>query len=94
VNPERAAEHLGPRQVRLLELQPRQVVHLHDRVLGAARVLTRQGAPLAVQTRVGVPLIDHHALPRTDTDESINYEMPISQGVTDDFVNIEVVCYR
>jgi len=69
-------------------------VHLHDRVLRAARVLTRQGAPLAVQTRVRVPLIDHHALPRTDTDESINYEMPISQGVADDFLNVEGFCYR
>jgi len=43
---------------------------------------------------VRVPLIDHHALPRTDTDESINYEMPISQGVADDFLNVEGFCYR
>jgi len=68
-------------------------VHLHDRVLRAARVLARQGAPLAVQTRVGVPLIDHHALPRTVSDEIISYEAQVSQGRSDDFLNYDVFCY-
>lgn len=59
---EGAGEDLGPLQIRLLELQPRQVVHLEDRVAGPPGVLAPQRALLAVQTRVGIVPVDHVAL--------------------------------
>ena len=45
-------KRLGLDQVRLLELQPENVVHLDDRVGRAPRVLSRECALLAVQTVV------------------------------------------
>jgi hypothetical protein len=41
-------EALGPLQIRLLELQPRQVVDLDEGIAGASRMLARHCAVLAV----------------------------------------------
>ena len=64
--PERQRERLRLLEVRLLELQPDDVVDLDHGVGGAARVLTRQSALLAVQAIVGADqLLSHCCAPET-----------------------------
>ena len=57
--PERQRKRLRFLEVRLLELQPDDVVDLDHRVGRAARVLTRQGALFAVQAIVGADQLSH-----------------------------------
>src|SRR5439155_27247122 len=70
--PERVGEPLGRVEVRLLELEPRQVLNLDHRVLRPAGAVTPLGALLAVQVRVRrLRLINQNDL-LTSTDESIS----------------------
>ena len=52
-------ERLRPLEVGLLELQPREVMHLDDRLGGPPPVFARQGALLTVQTGMRV-MVDTH----------------------------------
>ena len=69
---ERAGERLRALQVRLLELQPRQVGTLITGFAHPSRVLPAQRALLAVQTRVRVSLLDHRRSLRLKHDEIVN----------------------
>ena len=57
--PERVREPFRGGEVGLAELQPGQIEHLDDGVLGTSRVLTGQPALLAVQVVVG-PVVTGH----------------------------------
>ena len=63
--PERQRKRLRFLEVRLLELQPDDVVDLDHRVGRAPRVLTRQSALLAVQAIVGADQLSHCWPPET-----------------------------
>ena len=67
VEAEGPRECLGTNQVRLFELQPRDVDDFDHRIAGSARVLAGQRSVLAVQVFMRVPVgfdvLIHHHLP-------------------------------
>ena len=88
---ERAGERLGADQVRLLELQPGQVVHLDHRVARPPGVLAAQRALLAVQVVVGVDVCRSRASPRL-TDDIVTYRRPAQSRVSDEILNTDDFC--
>ena len=83
--PERVREPLRSGQVGLAELQPGQIEHLDDGVPGTARVLTGQGALLAVQVVVG-PVGLVMCCSSLLTDEIITYERVAQSRVFEEIV--------
>jgi len=80
--PERVRELLGSLQVRLLELQPGDVLDLDHRVDGAARVLTAQRTLLAVQVAVSSVMVDNHCLgPSRYSEDIVSYDENVCQEV-------------
>jgi len=75
---EREGERLGANQVRLLELQPGDVVHLDHRIAGSPRMFPGSSALLAVQVVVGADGVAH-SNSFFVTDEIVTYDGTISQ---------------
>ena len=92
--PERAGERLGAVQVRLLELQPGQVGTLMTGFARPSRVLARQRALLAVQSRCGCRSLRLISDLLRVTDEIVTYDDTVSQEILRNSSELRLHCYR